>query len=134
MGLDFELADGQTPLDDEEKDGLLISSITTHSELDEFEQLNIEKAIKWSLTRKFRKDELLTEKFVKQIHKKMYSDVWTWAGEFRKTKNIWAASRAVVTRQSSSARQPMRSAGLAQTYHSIPAAFTILSIKFLILE
>jgi Fic-DOC domain mobile mystery protein B len=89
MGLDFELADGQTPLDDEEKDGLLISSITTHSELDEFEQLNIEKAIKWSLTRKFRKDELLTEKFVKQIHKKMYSDVWTWAGEFRKTdKNI----------------------------------------------
>lgn len=89
MGLDFDLADGQTPLDDEEKDGLLISSVSTHGELDEFEQLNIEKAIKWTLTRKFRKADLLTEKFVKQIHKKMYGEVWAWAGEFRKTnKNI----------------------------------------------
>jgi len=89
MGLDFELVDGQTPLDDEEKDGLLISSITTHGELDEFEQLNIEKAIKWMFTRKFRKDDILTEKFVKLIHKKMYGEVWAWAGEFRKTnKNI----------------------------------------------
>jgi Fic-DOC domain mobile mystery protein B len=89
MGLDFELVDGQMPLDDEEKEDLLISSITTHGELDEFEQLNIEKAIQWTLTRKFRKDEILTEEFIKLVHKKMYSDVWTWAGEFRKTdKNI----------------------------------------------
>lgn len=89
MGLNFELVDGQTPLDDEEKEGLLISSITTHAELDEFEQLNIEKAIQWTLTRKFRKDEILTEKFVKLIHEKMYGEVWAWAGEFRKTnKNI----------------------------------------------
>ncbi|HCS21446.1 MAG TPA: mobile mystery protein B [Bacteroidetes bacterium] len=89
MGLDFELADGQTPLTEEEKDGLLISSITTHGELDEFEQLNIEKAIQWSLSRKFKKDEILTEAFIKLVHKKMYAEVWAWAGEFRRTnKNI----------------------------------------------
>lgn len=43
MELDFELVDGQTPLDEEEKDGLLIPTITTRGELDEFEQLNIER-------------------------------------------------------------------------------------------
>ena len=89
MGLDFELVDGQTPLDEEEKDGLLIPTIATRGELDEFEQLNIEKAIQWTLMRKFKKDDILTEDFVKLVHKKMYGDVWTWAGEFRKTnKNI----------------------------------------------
>ena len=89
MGLDFELVNGQTPLDEEEKDGLLIPTITTHGELDEFEQLNIEKAIRWTLSQKFKTDQILTEEFVKLVHKKMYGDVWAWAGEFRKTnKNI----------------------------------------------
>jgi fido (protein-threonine AMPylation protein) len=89
MGLDFELIDGQTPLDEEENDGLLIPTITTHGELDEFEQLNIEKAIQWTLTKKFKKDDILTEDFIKLVHKKMYGDVWVWAGEFRRTnKNI----------------------------------------------
>ena len=89
MGLDFELVDGQTPLDEEEKEGLLIPTITTRGELDEFEQLNIEKAIQWTLTRKFKKEDILTEDFIKLVHKKMYGDVWAWAGEFRKTnKNI----------------------------------------------
>lgn len=98
MGLDFELVDGQTPLDEEEKDGLLISTITTRSELDEFEQNNIEKAIQWTLTRKFRKDEILTEEFIKQVHKKMYGEVWAWAGKFRKTnKNIGVDRHQVPT-------------------------------------
>ncbi|MCE2733221.1 MAG: mobile mystery protein B [Chryseotalea sp.] len=89
MGLDFELVDGQTPLDEEEKEGLLIPTITTRGELDEFEQLNIEKAIRWTFTRKFKKEDILTEDFIKLVHKRMYSDVWAWAGEFRKTnKNI----------------------------------------------
>jgi fido (protein-threonine AMPylation protein) len=83
MGLDFEFVDGQTPLDEEEKDGLLIPTITTRGELDEFEQLNIEKTIQWTLTRKFKK-EILTEDFVKLVHKRMYGDGWAWAGEFRR--------------------------------------------------
>lgn len=45
MGLEFDYKDGQTPLSEEEKEGLKIQSITTHGELDEFEQLNIEKAV-----------------------------------------------------------------------------------------
>jgi hypothetical protein len=45
MGLDVDYIDGQTPLDEQEKDGLLIPSIATCGELDEFEQKNIEQAV-----------------------------------------------------------------------------------------
>ena len=89
MGLEFDYKDGQTPLDEEEKEGLKIKSITTQGELDEFEQLNIEKAVEWTIHTKLKSENILTEKFIKDLHKKMYSDVWKWAGEFRRTeKNI----------------------------------------------
>jgi Fic-DOC domain mobile mystery protein B len=89
MGLDLEYTDGQTPLDEDEKDGLLIKTIATRGDLDEFEQLNIEKAVLWTMKRKFKADAILSEAFIKDLHRRMYGDVWKWAGEFRKTnKNI----------------------------------------------
>jgi Fic-DOC domain mobile mystery protein B len=89
MGLDLDYIDGQTPLDEEEKDGLLILTISTRGELDEFEQQNIEKAVQWILGRAFKPELFFTEEFVRMLHKRMYADVWAWAGEFRKTnKNI----------------------------------------------
>lgn len=89
MGLELYYTEGQTPLDEEEREGLKIKSITTQQELDEFEQLNIEKAVEWTIHVKLKSDKILTEKFIKDLHKKMYGDVWKWAGEFRKTdKNI----------------------------------------------
>lgn len=89
MGLELIYEDGQTPLSEEEKDGLLIKTITTHGELDEYEQLNIEKAIQWTMRKKLKKENILTEKFIKTLHKKMLGEVWNWAGEFRRSeKNI----------------------------------------------
>src|ERR1700750_2035637 len=89
MGLDLEYGEGQTPLDDDEKEGLLIPTIATRGELDEFEQQNIEQAILWTLKRTFKPQAILKEEFIKNVHKRMYGDVWAWAGEFRKTnKNI----------------------------------------------
>ena len=89
MGIDFEYISGQTPLDEDEKEGLLIESISSRGELDEFEQLNIEKAIEWSISSKFVEKIILTEGFVKTLHKQMFSEVWSWAGQFRKSnKNI----------------------------------------------
>ena len=84
MGLDLGFVDGQTPLEEEEKEGLLISTVTTRGELDEFEQYNIEKAIQWTVTHRFNKEEILTETFIRKVHKKMYEEVWAWAGEFQK--------------------------------------------------
>ena len=89
MGLNFNYTEGQTALDEEEKEGLKIKSITTQKELDEFEQLNIEKAVEWTIYTKLNLDRILTEKFIRNLHQKMYGDVWKWAGEFRRSnKNI----------------------------------------------
>jgi fido (protein-threonine AMPylation protein) len=73
MGLDLVYIDGQSPLDEEEKEGLLISTIATRA--DEFEQQNTEEAIQWTLSRKFKLNNLFTEAFVKDVHKHMYKDV-----------------------------------------------------------
>jgi Fic-DOC domain mobile mystery protein B len=98
MGLDLEYIDGQTPLDEEEKEGLLIPTIATRGELDEFEQQNIEQAVLWTLAHSFKPDTIFTEDFVRMVHKRMYADVWVWAGEFRKTnKNIGIDKRQIPT-------------------------------------
>ena len=89
MGLDFEYIHGQTPLDEDEKDGLKIKTISTRGELDEFEQANIELAIEWNMASKFSRNTILTIEFIKKVHKMMFSEVWEWAGSFRTTdKNI----------------------------------------------
>ncbi len=89
MGLELQYIYGQTPVDEDEKEGLLIESITTRGELDEFEQLNIVQAIEWTLSRRFDSEYILSELFVRELHRRMFGDVWSWAGTFRKSnKNI----------------------------------------------
>jgi Fic-DOC domain mobile mystery protein B len=89
MGLNLEYINGQTPLDEEELEGLLIPSITTKKELDEFEQQNIEEAIQWLISRSFKAERIFTEKFVLDLHKRMFGQVWKWSGKFRATqKNL----------------------------------------------
>jgi len=100
MGLDLGYINGQTPLDEDEKDGLLIPTIATRAELDEFEQQNIEEAIQWVLSRSLKAKTILTEQFIRNLHKRMYGNVWAWAGDFRKTnKNLgidkWQISTAL---------------------------------------
>jgi Fic-DOC domain mobile mystery protein B len=89
MGLDLNYINGQTPLEEEEKDDLKIQTIATRGELDEFEQQNIEEAMQWLIRKSLKKETILSEQFIKQLHKKMFGSVWAWAGQFRKTnKNI----------------------------------------------
>ena len=89
MGLDIEYIKGQTPIDEEEKDELKIKTISTRGELDEFEQANIEKAIEWSLKANLTLEKILSIEFIKDVHRRMFNEVWGWAGNFRKTdKNI----------------------------------------------
>lgn len=89
MGLDLEYINGQTPIEEDEKEDLLIETIATRKELDEFEQKNIEEAIQWVLSNSFKIENILTEKFICNLHKKMLGEVWAWAGKFRKTnKNL----------------------------------------------
>ena len=69
MGLNLDYADGQTPLDEDEKEDLLIPTITNQGELDEFEQQGVEKANEWLLGRKLSVDKILTEDFIKDLIK-----------------------------------------------------------------
>ena len=81
--------DGQTPLDPDEADGLLRTTITTLGELDEVEQENIAKAIPWALRTARGAADVLTETFLRDLHRRMYGDVWRWAGMYRRSnKNI----------------------------------------------
>lgn len=91
MGLELHYDEGQTPLDEEEKEGLLLETVTTRGELDEVEQRNIEEAVRWTIERrrKFTAAEILTEDFMKSLHRRMLASVWQWAGSFRNTnKNL----------------------------------------------
>ena len=60
MGLELKYGEGQTPLDEDEKKGLKIKTITTHRELDEFEQLNIEKEVEWTIHANLKANKILT--------------------------------------------------------------------------
>jgi Fic-DOC domain mobile mystery protein B len=78
---------GATPLDKNEIKGLLLTHITTRAELDRWEQDNINEALTWFHDHKPAK--ILDESFMKLLHRKMFCNVWRWAGKFRKTdKNL----------------------------------------------
>jgi Fic-DOC domain mobile mystery protein B len=78
--------DGGTELTEEEREELIPSYITLRSELNEAEQANILEAEEWAFA---RKRDLLEGKFLDNLHKRMYGNVWRWAGQYRTTgKNI----------------------------------------------
>ncbi len=76
-----------TPLDYDELKGLLPTHITTRGELDFLEMENISQAIIWSDN--LKNTDIINVEFICNLHKKMFSNVWKWAGKFRKSqKNI----------------------------------------------
>jgi Fic-DOC domain mobile mystery protein B len=78
--------DEGTELTEEEREGLIPSYITLRSELNEAEQANILEAEEWAFA---RKRDLLEEKSLNNLHKRMYGNVWRWAGRYRTSgKNI----------------------------------------------
>ncbi len=84
---DLDYSEGTTPIDPDEADGLILTHITARGELDRWEQDNIVKALTW-LERTVPTD-ILNEQFVKELHQRMFGNVWKWAGHFRRTdKNI----------------------------------------------
>jgi Fic-DOC domain mobile mystery protein B len=76
----FEEPDNATPLTPEERNALIPAHIAYRRELNEAEQENIYRAQDWALA---TRRELLTERFVKDLHGRMLGDVWRWAGKLR---------------------------------------------------
>ncbi len=93
MGLRFENGVGQTPINEEELEGLKIRTIIHQGELNEFEQYNIEKALLWLRGQRLTMDQVISETFVLKLHDRMFGEVWRWAGKFRNTeKNLGVKS------------------------------------------
>lgn len=84
-------ADGNTPIDPDEAEGL-IPDLVTRGALNAWEQTNILKAEEWAFSR--RRGDILTTQFVMKLHRRMFEETWTWAGTLRRSdKNFgvhWA--------------------------------------------
>lgn len=74
-------APGATPLEPEDFDGLIPDHIVTRGELDEYEQANILQAERRLQVRGL--GEILDDINLRRLHKMMFGDVWTWAGQDR---------------------------------------------------
>ncbi len=83
-------AEGTTPLDPDEIEGLIHTHIETRDELNSLENANIADCLVWlSSQSPLSLEEILSLNFAMTLHKEMFSKVWSWAGNFRTTeKNI----------------------------------------------
>ena len=82
----IEEIDGSTPLTEEEREQLIPSYITLRRELNEAEQANILDAESWAFG---RKRDVLNERFLTDLHNRMFGRVWRWAGSYRRSqKNV----------------------------------------------
>jgi Fic-DOC domain mobile mystery protein B len=94
--IDLKYPEGATPIDPDEAEGLLLTHITTQAELNRWEQDNIVEALAW--IDKTKPTNILNEQFIKQLHKRMFDNVWKWAGQFRRSdKNIGVSWHQVST-------------------------------------
>ncbi len=78
--------EANTLLEAEEREQLIPSYITLRSELNEAELANIADAGRWLAA---RKRDVLDRSFLNELHRRMYGEVWKWAGKYRTTpRNI----------------------------------------------
>ena len=77
----FKDRDGSTPLESEQLKGIRFPHITTMGELDEVEDENIGRGLDW-LNRQ-KPNDYLSINFLNELHRKLFDDVWKWAGKYR---------------------------------------------------
>jgi len=78
--------EANTPLTPEEREQLIPAYITLRHELNEAEQVNIGEGLRWATA---RRREVLDQHFLDELHRRMFGDVWRWAGQYRTTaRNI----------------------------------------------
>jgi Fic-DOC domain mobile mystery protein B len=77
---------GATPIEEEDLDGLLPDFVATRADLNQVEFENITKALLWARreARLLGTEDILDFGFMLMLHRRMFGDVWTWAGTLRK--------------------------------------------------
>jgi Fic-DOC domain mobile mystery protein B len=97
--LNHKYSDGNTPIRPEEAEQL-IPRISTVGELNEYEALNILRAREWAFdNRTMKSTNPLEEHYVRELHHRMFDNVWKWAGTYRKHElNIGCDPREILQR------------------------------------
>lgn len=77
---------GGTPITDEERQGLRLP-VLTRNELNRAEARNISNAMLWLFhsRRRLRPESVVREMWLTGLHRRMYDEVWSWAGKYRTT-------------------------------------------------
>lgn len=89
----FEADDAATPLTPAERNDLIPTHVTLKGELNELEQKNIAEANGWAFE---RKRNVLDEAFLRGLHRRMFNQIWRWAGNYRTTdRNIGVAPHLI---------------------------------------
>lgn len=77
--------DGQTPVDADDAQYLTpaYSTLRTRGELNDAEAATITDALLWLDDQELMADDILNQSFLRDLHRRMFGDVWTWAGQLR---------------------------------------------------
>jgi Fic-DOC domain mobile mystery protein B len=86
-------ANDATPLNAEERDGLIPSHIALRSELNELERQNIIEADLWAFA---RRRNPVSERFARDLHRRMFRKVWRWAGKNRTSDKNIGVTRSLI--------------------------------------
>lgn len=88
MTISARMSDGNTPLSTEELADL-IPNLATKEELNEWERENILLAREWATADRTQPEEMVSDEYIRKLHRKMFDQTWKWAGQYRVTeKNI----------------------------------------------
>lgn len=67
----------------------LIPNLASREELNEWERQNILLAREWAIGGRTVPNEMISDQYVRKLHRKMFDQTWKWAGQYRQTeKNI----------------------------------------------
>jgi Fic-DOC domain mobile mystery protein B len=123
----FETSDGNTPIDDDEAEGLRPTWVRTRDDLNEAEAANILDARR--AVRSPAVDEVLDDLLLRQLHRRMFGEVWSWAGTYRLSdRNIgldWTEVPAAVRKLADDTRAWMghddQQVAIARFHHQLVA-------------
>ncbi len=91
---------GATPIEAEDLEGLIPDFVATRADLNQVEFENITKALPWAQrqARSLGTEGILDFGLMMTLHRRMFGDVWTWAGtQRRRVTNIGVEPSLIAT-------------------------------------
>ena len=101
---------GATPLSDEDLNGAIPLDMTTRGDLNRYERQNIAAALPWALRRARLEGPsgVLDFGFLFRLHRRMFGQVWTWAGAQRRRETNVGVDPAQIASQTKQALDDAR--------------------------